>query len=552
MNDFFRLLALMKSQWRWLLLGVLCSVVTLLANAALLALASWFLACMALAGTQGLSYNYHLPAGCIRTLAIVRTLGRYVERLVSHQATFKVLSDLRVWFFARLEPLAPSGLAGLHSGDVFSRIKADIDHLDGFYLRFVLPAASAAAVLAVVFVFVCFFSLWVAVYLACMWGLAGIVLPWFVRRQGMTQGEERVASLARMRTRAVDMIRGLEELVILGQSRKMLHGLHQENAALARCQAKLSKLGSLSEAGMILCVGLSVWGVLLLAIPLVHTGSLSKANLPMLGIVALVSFESLQQLPSALQAWGSIQTSAQRLWAVIDQEPLIREPQTTKPKPASWEIVFQGVRFTYPGRRIPVFDNFSFQVRGGEKLGIVGPTGSGKTSIIHLLLRFYPFEQGRIQVGRHSIDSYASGQLRSWIGVIAQETYLFHASIKDNLLLADPRASDIELYQALEAARLDEFVFSLPDRLDTQVGQAGLKLSGGQARRLGIARAVLKNTPVLILDEPTEGLDQKTEQDLWRMLERVLAEKTVLLLTHRELGLDCMHRVMSIDMSQLL
>jgi len=546
MKDFFRLLALMRAQWKWLLLGVLCSVMTLLANAALLALAAWFLACMALAGSSQIPFNYHLPASCIRTLAIIRTLGRYVERLVSHQATFKVLSNLRVWFFTCLEPLAPAGLGGLHSGDVFSRIKADIDHLDGFYLRFVLPAVSAVIVLAVVFIFVSFFSLHVAVYMACIWGLAGLVLPWVLRRQGMNRGEERIASLARMRTRAVDMIHGLEELVVLGQSQKMLFSLQQENSRLAQNQAGLSRLEAGSQAGMGLCVGLCVWGVLLLAIFLVHTGGMSGVHLPMLVVLALVSFESLQQLPSALQAWGSIQASAQRLWAVIDQEPMIKEPDLKNPQPETWEIALHKVRFTYPGRELPVFEDLDLEVRDRERVGIIGPTGSGKTSIIYLLLRLYPLDQGDILVGGHSIAGYASEQLRSWIGVIAQNTYLFHASIKENLLLANPRALDVDLYQALETARLDAFVRSLPDKLDTQVGQAGVKLSGGQARRLGIARAVLRNTPVLVLDEPTEGLDLQTEQDLWRTLEPVLAEKTVLLVTHRELGLGCMDRVVSL------
>ena len=547
MKEFSRLLIIMLPQWKWLVLGMLCSLVTLLANAALLSLAAWFLACMAVAGITGVPFNYHLPAGGIRTLAIVRTGGRYAERLFSHEATFRLLAHMRVWFFRRLEPLAPACIAGMHSGDIFSRVKADIDHLDQFYLRFVLPVCTAAAALLAVFVFAGRFSHVLAVYLCCLWILAGGILPLIILKQGMSIGRRQVASLSRMRSLGVDLIRGLEELVVLGQTGRILAQLKKENMVQTRILGRYSRLEAWAEGGMTLCIGMSVWGTLIIVMPLVESGTVSGENLPMLAVLALLSFEGVQQLPSAFKAWGRIRASARRLFAIIDQRPLVQDPSQGLPAPGEWAIEFRNVSFSYPGRNEQVLKSVSFQLGSGEKAGMVGPSGAGKTSVFNLLLRFYPLEQGRILLGGEDIQNYKAEDLRSWTGVVAQDCYLFNSSIRENLLLASPDARDKDLWQALARARLDEFVASLPQCLDTQVGQAGIRLSGGQARRLCIARALLKDAPILLLDEPTEGLDRVTEAALWDTLREVMAQKTVILITHRHKGLEYMDRVVSID-----
>lgn len=523
-------------------MGVLCSSVTLLANAALLSLAAWFLACMALAGISGLAFNYHLPAGGIRTLAIVRTLGRYAERLISHQATFRLLTDLRVWFFSRLEPIAPAGIKSIHSADIFSRIKSDIDNLDEFYLRFALPVISSFFVLSAVFIFILQFSLTMAMYMGIIWILTGVVLPLFTRYLGSLTGKEQIQSFVSMRKNCVDLVRGLEELMVFGQNRDAVQMLKKENQKQSEIQSKFTRIEALSESGMILFTGLALWGILIIIIPLIEHGAFSPQNLPMLTVLALLSFEGLQQFPSAMKAWGKTRASAERLFSIIDQSPIIKEPDKNIPEPETWDIEFKNVTFTYPDRVFSVHENFSLRIESEEKIGILGPTGSGKSSIINLLLRFYVNEKGDILIGGQKITSFESHRIRSWIGVVAQDTYLFNASIRDNLLIADPVASDQELYKALANAELDNFVRSLPDGLDTMVGQAGAKLSGGQARRLSIARTLLKKSRILILDEPTEGLDPKTENALWETLWEIMNQKTVILITHRNAGLKYMDR----------
>ncbi|MFH7320691.1 thiol reductant ABC exporter subunit CydC [Desulfurivibrio sp. D14AmB] len=546
MKEFIRLLKLTLPQWPWLLLGVGCALLTLLANAALLSLAAWFLAGMALAGISGTPYNYHLPAAGIRTLAIIRTLGRYAERYFSHAATFRLLGSLRVWFFRRLEPLAPAGLGHLHSGDLFSRLKADIDHLDEFYLRFLLPLVTATAGLSLIFAFVYHFSPPLALYLALLWSLTGIALPLVLLQLGYQDGVNQVHSLSRMRSITIDLLRALEELVIFGQNAKLRRELARESRRQAAIQTGFVRLAALAEAAMTLGIGLAMAGGLLLLIPLVERGSLAGANLPMLAILTLISFEGVQQLPVALKAWGRIRTSAQRLFSLIDQAPPLPDPPPGAAPPREWSLEFCRVTFTYPGRARPVVENLDFRVAAGEKLGIIGPTGSGKSSLVNLLLKFYPLNGGEILIGGEPISRYPAEQVRSWLGVISQETYLFNASIRENLLLADPDADEELLHRALASARLEEFVRGLPAGLDTQVGQAGLKLSGGQARRLALARTILKKAPLLILDEPTEGLDAATEQALWQTLAPVMAQRTVILISHRPAGLEYMDRTISL------
>ena len=546
MKVFFPLLKLLLNQWKWMLMGVVCSAITLLANAALLSLAAWFLACMALAGISGVPFNYHLPAGGIRTLAIVRTLGRYAERLVSHQATFKLLTWLRVWFFRRLEPVAPAGIKDLHSADIFSRIKSDIDNLDEFYLRFVLPVLSAVLVLSLVFIFVLNFSLIMALHLCLMWILAGAALPFATLHLGSRKGKNQVHSLVLMRTTAVDLARGLEELIVFGQTRNVAERLLKENRNQSNIQAGLVRIEALSESGMVLFTGLALWGVLIISIPMVEAGTLSPQNLPMLAVLALLSFEGVQQLPSALKAGGRTRASAERLFSIINQPAAIREPQEIMPEPGQWDIEFKNVGFVYPGRTVPVHEDLSFRIESGQKVGITGPTGSGKTSIINLLLKFYAQDKGQIFLGGHDLGKYDSWRIRSWIGVVAQETYLFNATIRENLLLADPAASDQQLFSALAATKLEDYVRSLPHGLDTLVGQAGTRLSGGQGRRLSIARTLLKKSRILFLDEPTEGLDPATEDELWKTLIEVMQGKTVILITHRQAGLKYMDKVISL------
>ncbi|ADH85497.1 thiol reductant ABC exporter subunit CydC [Desulfurivibrio alkaliphilus] len=544
---FLRLLSLSAPEWPRLLAGVAAAVLTLLSNAALLAVAAWFLASMALAGVSGVPFNYHLPAGAIRTLALLRVAGRYGERLLSHAGTLRLLTRLRTYFFQRLEPLAPAGLADWHSADLFSRLKVDIDQLDRFYLHFLLPVAAAGLVLSALGLFFYCFSPLLAAGLLLLWLFAGAVLPTATLYLGRRPSRRKEQLATELRVGVVELVRGLEELLVLGRSQEMVARLQRTNRLLWREQRRSAALSALTEGGLALLAGLALPLVLTVTVPLVAAGEVAGPYLPLLAVLALVSFESVGQVPAAMQAWGGIERAARRLWAVSEQPAPVPEPPVPAPPPTTWSLEFKEVWFTYPAGRQPVLRGADFRIQAGEKIALVGEVGAGKSSVLNLLLRFYPYQQGAIRLGDKGLETYQSKQLRSWFAVVPQHPYLFNATIHENLLLARPDADDAELHRALAAACLGPWLESLPAGLETVVGSAGCRLSGGQLRRLAMARAIVKNAPVWLLDEPTEGLDQETEALLQTSLATILATKTVLLITHRSSGLAFMDRVLHLS-----
>jgi ATP-binding cassette, subfamily C, bacterial CydC len=552
MREFLLLFSMARRKWPWLLLGLVCSVATLLANMALLTLAAWFLASMALAGASGALFNYFLPAAGIRALALLRVIGRYGERLFSHDAALRLLAELRVRFFERLAPLAPAGLGTAHSADLLSRMRADIDLLDNFYLRLLLPAGAALCVGFFGFVFLSVFDFTLAMGVLGLWLMVGVFLPFFVLRAGAAPGERQVAGLARMRCLAVDGLNGLEELLAYGAAGRHRRVFAGESRRVLKDQVRLAGLDGLSLAAVGLASGLAGWLALLIGMPHVQGGVWPPAVLPMLAVFALVSFEAVQPLPAAWRMWGQIRTATARIMDVTERPAPIPDPSCPLAVPERFDLDLRGVRFAYPGVSRPVLDGLDLALPAGRRTAVLGAAGSGKTTLLHLLTRFWEAEQGRILLNGRDIREYAAEEVRERMAVVSQHVYLFNASIAENLRLADPRASDEKLFAAAKAANIEDFILSLPQGLDSPVGPYGTRLSGGQARRLAVARALLKDAPVLLLDEPTEGLDEGGEAALWGTLEPLMHDRTVLLITHRPAGLEYMDQVHSLEGGRLV
>lgn len=543
MKELLLLFAIARSKWPWLLLGLGCSAATLLANMALLTLAAWFLASMALAGASGALFNYFLPAAGIRALALLRVAGRYGERLFSHDAALRLLGELRVRFFKRLVPLAPAGLGTEHSADLLSRMRADIDLLDNFYLRLLLPAGAAAIVGFFGFIFLSVFDFALALGILGLWLTVGVFLPFLVLRTGAASGARQVAGLARMRCLAVDGLRGLEELSVYGAAGRHRRLFARESREVLNNQVRLAGLDGLSLALLGLASGLAGWLVLLVGIAHVREGTWPPALLPMLAVFALASFEAIQPLPGAWRMWGQIRTATARIMDITERPAPIPEPECPAALPKRFDLDLRGICFAYPRGTRQILDGLDLSLPAGRRTAILGAAGSGKTTLLHLLTRFQEPMQGRILLDGRNIREYAASQVRARMAVVSQNVFLFNASIAENLRLADPRASDEQLVAAARAANIGDLILSLPQGLESPVGQYGTRLSGGQARRLAVARALLKNAPVLLLDEPTEGLDQAGEAALWRTLEPLMHGRTVLLITHRPAGLEYMDEV---------
>lgn len=552
--DLIRLIRLLAPRRGWIWAGLGFSCLTVLANFGLLALSGWFLAATALAGLAGYaaqnSFNFFTPAAMVRFFATIRVLSRYAERLVTHEATFRLLADLRVWFYTRIEPLAPAVLQVHRAADLLNRIVTDIDTLNLFYLRVFLPVLTAIGAGLVMMAFFAFFC-WPAA-LALLLGLVlnGMIAPVLTSRLGARPGAEinRLTSL--LRTDYVEALQGMGELLVFGAAEKSRAQIARLNDDLAASQAALGKVSGLGFALSGLAANATLLVVFITGARHYESGGMSAAEVPMLLLGALSAFEATAPLPVALQFMGQIKAAARRIFALADQAPQITPLLATAPVPQDYTLDLQQITLRYAAASAPALDRFNLHVAAGQKIGIIGPTGAGKSTIINLLMRFNEFEAGKARFGGHDLRAYGSADLARSITVVSQRSYLFHTSIRDNLLLANGAAGEEALWHALDVVQLGAFVRSLPRGLDTLVGEGGARLSGGQARRVALARAVLKNTPWLILDEPTEGLDNETERAFLADLEPVLAGRTVLYITHRHAGLALMDEVYALRAGQ--
>jgi ATP-binding cassette subfamily C protein CydC len=544
MSVVLRLLSIVRPVRGWLLLGGLLALVTLLANVILMAMSGWFITAMAVAGAAGASMNYFTPAAVIRTCAIVRTVGRYAERLVTHEATLRMLCTLRVWFYQRLEPLAPAVLEGYRSGDLLSRLRADIDTLDHFYLRLLLPTGVALVSAILCILFLSLYSPLLALIEALLLGLAGVVLPAILNRLGAGTGLRINRLSSDLRANLVTDLQGMGELLMDGADARHAQRIDQLSRELAQSQSRMSQFDGLGQGAVGLCANLAMWLIAVSAIPMVRTGELPPVQLAMLALFTLASFEAIAPLPSAFQNLGETLAAARRIFHLVDREPAVMEPDSPTPLPASLVLELENLSFTYPGSSSPALHSIDLRLPVDGKLALLGPSGSGKTTLLQLLLKFRTPDAGRINLGGIPYEQISGEELRAEIAVATQYNHLFNASIRDNLLLANPQADQPALEEACRLALIHDFISQQPEGYETQVGELGLRLSGGQVRRLAVARALLKDAPILILDEPTEGLDPHTEQIMMGNILQWAQGRSLLLVTHSVRGLEQMDEIL--------
>ncbi len=551
MSTLLRLLRFYRPYLGWLAGGIALNVLVVLSNVGLLALSGWFITAMALSGLAPVPIEYFAPAAAIRGLALLRTGGRYCERLVTHEATFRLLASLRAWFYASLEPLAPARLQLHRGGDLMSRIRSDIDSLDNLYLRVVAPTLAALVSAVLLTGFLALFSGSAALVLAaCLIG-AGVALPLAARGFGRGPGRRVVAIRAELRSAVSDTVRGLAELVVDAAIERREADIDALSRSLVREQRRQARLTIVSTALSGLVAALALWGTLLVGIPAVRDGRLSGPELAMVAFLVLASFEAVAPLPAAFQALGETLAAAARIFALVDAEPAVAEPACEAAAPCRFDLRVQGLRMRYDPASPWALDGIDLDVPQGGRLGIVGPSGSGKSSLLAVMLRFWEHQAGEVLIGGVAVASLRGETVRGLCSVVAQQTHLFNTSIRENLLLARPGATDDDLLRALRRAHLEADVAALPDGLATVVGENGARFSGGQARRLAIARAFLKDAPILLLDEPTEGLDAASERAVLDGLATLMHGRTTLLITHRPQALAGMDQVVRLDQGRV-
>ena len=544
-------LALYKRHIWLLTLGVVLAIVTLLASIGLLTLSGWFLSASAVVGVAGIySFNYMLPAAGVRGAAIIRTAGRYFERLVSHDATFRVLQHLRVFTFSKLLPLSPAGLARFRQGELLNRVVADVDTLDHLYLRVISPLIGALVVIVVVTAGLSILDVTLALTLGGIMLVTLLVLPPLFYRAGKPAGESITQMRGQYRQQLTAWLQGQAELMLFSASDRYRKQLEKTEQRWQDAQRRQAELTALSQAMMLLIGGVAVVAMLWLTSAGVGGNSQPGALIALFVFCALAAFEALAPVTGAFQHLGQVIASARRITQITGQQPEVTFTAGEGQAFGQVSLTLNQVTFSYPQQPSPALENISLQVGAGEHIAILGRTGCGKSTLLQLLTRAWDPANGEILLNDQPLTHLNEATLRQAMSVVPQRVHLFSATLRDNLSLAAPGASDIQLMKALERVGLEKLLED--SGLNAWLGEGGRQLSGGELRRLAIARALLHDAPLMLLDEPTEGLDATTESQILDLLAEVMREKTVLMVTHRLRGLARFNRIIVMDNGKII
>jgi ATP-binding cassette subfamily C protein CydC len=537
---------------KWMLtLGIVLAIVTLLASIGLLTLSGWFLSASAVAGVAGLySFNYMLPAAGVRGTAIARTAGRYFERLVSHDATFRVLQHLRIFTFSKLLPLSPAGLARFRQGELLNRVVADVDTLDHLYLRVISPLVGAFVVIVTVTLGLCVLDVPIALTLGGIMLLTLLLLPPLFYRAGKSTGENLTRLRGDYRQQLTSWLQGQAELTIFGASRRYRAQMESTELSWHEAQRRQSELTALSQAVMMLIGGVAVIAMLWMASGGVGGNTQPGALIALFVFCALAAFEALAPVTGAFQHLGQVIASAVRITQITEQKPEVAFTAQHDVAPQSVALQLKDVTFAYDGQAQNALDGISLTVPAGKHVAVLGRTGCGKSTLLQLLTRAWDPSRGEIRFNDTPLTEFSEPALRKAVSVVPQRVHLFSATLRDNLLLASPQASDSDLSAVLEQVGLQKLLED--DGLNSWLGEGGRQLSGGELRRLAVARALLHDAPLMLLDEPTEGLDATTESQILDLLAQAMKNKTVLMVTHRLRGLANFDQIIVMDNGQII
>ncbi|MFZ4129698.1 thiol reductant ABC exporter subunit CydD [Streptomyces cellulosae] len=488
-----------------------------------------------------------------RAFGIGRAVFRYAERLVSHDAVLRMLADTRVAVYRRLERLAPAGLRGTRRGDLLTRLVSDVDALQDYWLRWLLPAGAAVAVSALSVAFTAWLLPEAGAVLAAGLLLAGAGVP--LLTAAVARRTERRLAPARgdLATRVTDLLTGTAELTVAGALPARSEGTRRADGVLTRIASRSAAVTGVGDGLTALVCGLTVAAAALVGVRGVASGRLDGVALAVVVLTPLAAFEAVLGMPLAVRHRQRVRRSAERVYEVLDAQPPVREPETPRQAPVSpFPLTLKGLTARHPGQDRDALAGLDLTLQRGRRIAVVGPSGSGKTTLAQVLLRFLDPGAGSYTLAGVDARALDGDDVRRMVGLCAQDAHLFNSSVRENLLLARKNATEADLRDALRRARLLDWVDGLPDGLDTVVGEHGARLSGGQRQRLALARALLADFPVLVLDEPAEHLDLPTADALTADLLAATEGRTTVLVTHRLAGLEAVDEVIVLDAGRVV
>ena len=536
-----------------LFLGLVLMITGLASSIGLLTTSGWFLAATAIAGL-GTLFNFFYPSASVRGLAIGRTLFRYFEKLVTHDATFRILAKLRVQVFEKIIPLSPAVLNRYRNSDLLNRLVSDVDTLDSLYLRLIAPFITAIFVILAMCIGLSFVNAPLALGLGISLLLLVFVIPTVFYQLGKKFGDKLVHSRALYRTQFLEFIQAQAELLLFNAEDKLKDNMAKTEANWQADQQKETNLSGFSTALSLFLNGLIIAAMLWFSSQAEFgNDEYRMAFIALFTFAALASFEILMPLGSAFLHIGQVIASAERVTDIIEQQPLVTfNGKAEFDQNATILIEAKDLSFTYPERQNRALENLNLIIQKGKKVAILGKTGSGKSTLLQLLVRNYDANQGQLFLAGKPIADYAEDTLRSQFCFLTQRVHVFSDTLRQNLQFASAvNISDEKMIEVLNQVGLGKLL-EQEQGLDIWLGDGGRPLSGGEQRRLGLARILLNDAPILLLDEPTEGLDRETERQILRLILAHAENKTLIMVTHRLTAIEQFDELCVIDEAKLI
>ena len=540
----WRLLGFMKPLRGWILISTMTGFSTVAAGVGLLGTSAYLIASAAFHPSIA---ELSVAVVGVRFLGISRGVFRYLDRLVSHHVNFRLLSILRIWFYDCLKLLAPARLIHYQRGDLLSRAIGDIDTLDQFYVRAVSPVISAIFATVGFSMLVGSWNVRLGWILAAGLSVTSFVLPALVYIFSRGPAKQLVDQRAILSQTMLDTLRGAAEIIVFQQQEEELTQINRVSLQTNRAQVGLAHSQGLSNGMNAVLTQGTVAIMLLVGIPLVRTGELDGIMLAVIVLITMASFEISIPIAQAAQFWESSLQAARRLFEMADQQPAIIEPVIPVSVPEKPNILIRNLSFQYHGNLPLAADHLNIDLPYGRKIALVGENGSGKTTILNLLMRFWDCQPGEILIDGIPVQEFSPKELRQRIGYVSPGGAIFQTTLRQNLLLANPGALDADLLRVLDSVQLGEWVQTLPDGLDTWLGASGLTISGGQLQRIQLARGLLMDAPIYLLDEPTTHLDVETETRLISLFRSIFQNRSLVWVTHRLVGLDWLDEILVLE-----
>ncbi len=550
-----RLLDILRPLYWVMAISIIARILNLLAGAALLAIGVYAVARAALAEPLALE----TVVVTLVTLALFKGIVRYVEQYTGHYVAFHLLAQLRYQFYSALEPQAPAGLQRLRSGDAVSRVIADIDRIEPFYAHTIAPFFAAIITPLTLLLILGLYDIALVLGLLPFLLLIGVVAPWIAYRASCSPAAKARIAAGELSALLTDSFQGMREVLAFNYGERRRALLRAAGERLRNAQKELVRTGAVQNGAIEAFMAGGVLTLLAISAWLVQSNALAVSDVPVVMALGWMAFQPLLGVSGVINDFNGAMASAERLFTLMDQPPVVREPAHPRPFPVNQplHLRFEHVSFCYPQESEeksvqPALDNVTFEIPFGRSIAIVGRSGAGKSTLLALLLRFWDPTAGRITLNGIDIRELSLTALRDHIAVVSQNAHVFNTSIRENIRLGNPSATEQEIIAAARTARLHDFVMTLPHGYDTPVGELGNRFSGGQRQRLALARALLKHAPILVLDEATANLDPETEHAIQDALRETAEERTTIIIAHRLSAVRMADEILVLDNGRLV